>query len=83
MEAWTSAQLLEVHGWVKRVDSAAKKMRDDNGEVSIKNGESLNLIKETDISSVIEGKHAVSTFVLCQGSVMKLKVIFRIIPRGS
>lgn len=65
MEAWTSAQLLEIHGWVKRVDSAAKKMRDDNGEVSIKNGESLNLIKETDISSVIEGKHAVSTFVLC------------------
>ena len=60
MEAWTNAQLLEIYGWVKRIETAARKMKDDNGEVSIKDGERLNLIKETDISRVIEGKHVVS-----------------------
>lgn len=63
MEAWTSAQLFEIYGWVKRVEAAARKMKDDNGEVSIKIGESFNLIKETDVSSVIEGKHVVSIFL--------------------
>ena len=71
MEAWTNAQLLEIYGWVKRIETAARKMKDDNGEVSIKDGERLNLIKETDISRVIEGKHvvsivAVSRCILCE-----------------
>ena len=37
MEAITDGQLKKIVGWVKREESAARKINDDNGEVPIQN----------------------------------------------
>ena len=58
-----NCQLYRIHGWVKREDTAAARMKDPNGEVPIRNeetGERLNLIKDTDIFTPISGGFLVS-----------------------
>ena len=64
MEARTiSCQLFMIKGWVRREKTAALIMKDDNGDVPIKNedtGEVLNLIKETDVPTPIENGFLVS-----------------------
>ena len=58
MEAKTiNCQLYMIKGWVRREKTAASLMKDENGDVPIKNedtGEVLNLIKETDVPTPIE-----------------------------
>ena len=64
MEAKTiNCQLYMIKGWVRREKSAAAIMKDENGDVPIKNevtGEVLNLIKETDVPTPIENGFLVS-----------------------
>ncbi|XP_028414367.1 uncharacterized protein LOC114537522 isoform X1 [Dendronephthya gigantea] len=58
MQAITiNCQLYKIYGWVKREGLAAVKLRDDNGEVPLRNeytGEILNLIKDTDTPTPIK-----------------------------
>lgn len=54
---YTNGQLYKIYGWVKREEIDAKKMKDEIGEVPIKNehtGEILDLINETEISTLID-----------------------------
>ncbi|XP_028410770.1 uncharacterized protein LOC114533451 [Dendronephthya gigantea] len=58
MEAITiNCQLYKIYGWVKREETAAIKLKDNNGEVPLRNeytGEILNLIKDSDTPTPIK-----------------------------
>ena len=61
-----NCQLYKIYGWVKREETAAKKMNDENGEVPLRNeytGEILNLIKDTDTPTPIRNGFVVSVYV--------------------
>ena len=66
MEAMTiNCQLYMIKGWVRREKTAALLMKDENGDVPIRNedtGEVLNLIKKTDVPTPIENGFLVSEY---------------------
>ena len=69
MEAITDGQLKKIVGWVKREESAARKINDDNGEVPIQNedtNEVLNLLSNTNKPTPCGHGNVVIVSLICK-----------------